>query len=192
MGLLALVILYPYGNLKAIDAYFFGASASTESGLNTIDVKDLQTYQQVYLWFIPIFTNLGFINAIVVIVRLFWFRKHLNQVVAPDLLRRQRQEAACADFDQDLEIGNRDHGSEAESPKAVASGNDAVLTSSSVERVSLTGQDKTGEGVNSPMRITFDPSTDQHPRRDVTLYIPPPHERDQGPLRKIVPTGGLS
>lgn len=35
MGVLALVILYPAGNLKAVDAYFFGASASTESGLNT-------------------------------------------------------------------------------------------------------------------------------------------------------------
>jgi hypothetical protein len=36
LGLLSIPILYPYGNLKAIDAYFFGASASTESGLNTL------------------------------------------------------------------------------------------------------------------------------------------------------------
>lgn len=35
LSVLSLVIIYPYGNLKAIDAYFFGASASTESGLNT-------------------------------------------------------------------------------------------------------------------------------------------------------------
>jgi hypothetical protein len=35
LGLLGLVILGPYGNLKAVDAYFFGVSASTESGLNT-------------------------------------------------------------------------------------------------------------------------------------------------------------
>jgi len=35
MSVLSLVILYPIGNLKAVDAYFFGASASTESGLNT-------------------------------------------------------------------------------------------------------------------------------------------------------------
>ena len=35
MGLLALVVLYPAGNMPAIDAYFFGASGSTESGLNT-------------------------------------------------------------------------------------------------------------------------------------------------------------
>lgn len=35
MGLLSLPILLPRGNLDAIDAYFFGASAATESGLNT-------------------------------------------------------------------------------------------------------------------------------------------------------------
>ncbi|RBQ70102.1 hypothetical protein FVER14953_20842 [Fusarium verticillioides] len=35
MGLIAIPILYPHGNMPAIDAWFFGASASTESGLNT-------------------------------------------------------------------------------------------------------------------------------------------------------------
>lgn len=35
MGLLSIPVLLPAGNMKAIDAYFFGASASTESGLNT-------------------------------------------------------------------------------------------------------------------------------------------------------------
>ena len=33
-GILALVILYPEKNLRTVDAYFFGVSASTESGLN--------------------------------------------------------------------------------------------------------------------------------------------------------------
>lgn len=35
MSLLSLVVLMPAGNLAAVDAYFFGASSSTESGLNT-------------------------------------------------------------------------------------------------------------------------------------------------------------
>ncbi|KAJ5652214.1 hypothetical protein N7507_009640 [Penicillium longicatenatum] len=80
LSILSLVIIYPYGNLRAIDAYFFGASASTESGLNTIDVKDLKTYQQVYIYLIPIFGNLGFINIIVVVVRLRWFKKRLTEI----------------------------------------------------------------------------------------------------------------
>ncbi|KAL2787686.1 cation transport protein-domain-containing protein [Aspergillus keveii] len=90
MGLLGLIVLYPYGNLRAIDAYFFGASASTESGLNTIDVKELKTYQQLYIYFIPIFTNLGFINILVVVVRLYWFEKRLKE--AAITLRRKKHE----------------------------------------------------------------------------------------------------
>lgn len=35
MSILSLAVLYPGGNLRAVDAFFFGASASTESGLNT-------------------------------------------------------------------------------------------------------------------------------------------------------------
>lgn len=65
-------------NMPAIDAWFFGASACTEAGLNTryalfvvtisdmlgsIDVKGLKTYQQLYIFFIPILNNLGFINC---------------------------------------------------------------------------------------------------------------------------------
>lgn len=34
MGLLSIPFLYLYGNISAIDAYFMGSSASTESGLN--------------------------------------------------------------------------------------------------------------------------------------------------------------
>jgi len=104
---LSLAIIYPYGNLRAIDAYFFGASASTESGLNTsvflppsplfprswgkagssdnlsasrIDIKALKTYQQVYIYIIPILGNFGFINIIVVLVRLRWFKKRLQEI----------------------------------------------------------------------------------------------------------------
>lgn len=35
MSILGLIVLYPGGNMPAVDAYFFGASGSTESGLNT-------------------------------------------------------------------------------------------------------------------------------------------------------------
>ncbi|PNY25886.1 Low-affinity potassium transport protein [Tolypocladium capitatum] len=79
MGLLSLPVLYPYGNLSAVDAYFFGASVSTESGLNTYDINNLALYQQLYIYFIPMFTNLGFVNIIVVIVRLHWFNKRISK-----------------------------------------------------------------------------------------------------------------
>lgn len=46
----------------------------------SVDVKLLDLYQQLYIYFIPILTNLCFINIIVVVVRLFWFKKHLAKV----------------------------------------------------------------------------------------------------------------
>lgn len=79
-SILGLIVIYPNGGVQAVDAYFFGASASTESGLNTVDLKDLQTYQQLALYFIPIFTNLGFINILVVAVRLYWFKQKFKTV----------------------------------------------------------------------------------------------------------------
>uniref|UniRef100_A0A8H7KDY5 Uncharacterized protein n=1 Tax=Bionectria ochroleuca TaxID=29856 RepID=A0A8H7KDY5_BIOOC len=79
LGLLSFPILYPDGTLSAVDTYHFGVSATTESGLNTVDLKELKTYQQLYLYFLPTVTNIGFINIIVVIVRLWWFRKHLKK-----------------------------------------------------------------------------------------------------------------
>ncbi|CEI60272.1 unnamed protein product [Fusarium venenatum] len=39
---------------------------------------DLKTYQQLYIYFIPIVTNFDFIDIIVVVVRLDWFKRHLK------------------------------------------------------------------------------------------------------------------
>lgn len=35
------------------------------------------------------FTNLGFVNILVVVVRLWWFRKHLIQAGLPPLMHPQ-------------------------------------------------------------------------------------------------------
>jgi hypothetical protein len=109
-SLLGLVILAPEGNMATIDAYFFGASASTESGLNTyvspksvwdefqawlnmtfssVDVKDLRTYQQVFIYIIPTITNLMVVNIMVVVARIFWFKKKLRAVGKSSSLNTQ-------------------------------------------------------------------------------------------------------
>lgn len=49
-------------------------------GWFSVNVNDLATYQQVYIYVIPILANMGFINIIVVVVRLHWFEKHLRAV----------------------------------------------------------------------------------------------------------------
>ncbi|KAH6970899.1 cation transport protein-domain-containing protein [Ilyonectria sp. MPI-CAGE-AT-0026] len=195
MGLLGLAILYPYGNISAVDSYFFGVSASTESGLNTVDLKLLKTYQQLFLYFVPMFTNLGFVNILVVVVRLWWFRNHLIQA-EPHLRRASRRGQ-----DDDLEEGIKSSPSDTPDDRAsspIASGIDGVLAGhresvddqtqtrrvtipkdSTEKQTSLPGDEK-NEAFEPEPRITFDPSTNIHPRRDAALYIPGPRDRDQG------------
>ena len=45
-----------------------------------MDVKDLHTLQQFVLYIFPIITNLGFINVLVVVVRLRYFEKRIQSV----------------------------------------------------------------------------------------------------------------
>ncbi|KAH7114074.1 potassium transporter [Dactylonectria macrodidyma] len=196
MGLLSIPILYPYGNLKAIDAYFFGASASTESGLNTVDVNLLKTYQQLYIYFIPILTNLGFINIVVVVVRLIWFKKHLEEV-APYLLRGPRHQSD--EIHKDLEFAAKDASTTDASDartSAIATGHDSYAPKRSEqppsqvaksdvdvppEQTRDVGRDDEKATESEPQpRITFDPAAGHHPRRETTLYIPSPRDRDQG------------
>jgi len=161
-GLLALVVVYPSGNVSAIDAWFFGASASTESGLNTVDVNALKTYQQVYIYVIPIITNLGFINIIVVAVRLRWFEQRFK--TAASSLKHSRT--------QDVEAQT--------SATAVETSEDNAAETEPVEGKALAA-DKTEEPVKpvAGPRIRFDKDV-KEPRSDSTLYIPSPRERDDG------------
>ncbi|KAH7243116.1 hypothetical protein NW759_008367 [Fusarium solani] len=178
MSLLAIPILYPYGNLTAIDSFFFGASSSTESGLNTVDVKELKTYQQLYVYFIPMLTNLGFVNIIVVIIRLHWFRSHLKRL-APQLHpRRQRggSEFDPEDIPDTSTIEAPDTAGKL--PVAVASGNDARATSENPGQAPVINPDS-ARPIARTTTISFDPSTEKH-KDDTTLYIPSPRDRERG------------
>ncbi|CAG8306166.1 unnamed protein product [Penicillium salamii] len=81
--LLTSVVIYSGGapGLRYVDALFFGSGASTQSGLNTVDVNLLHTYQQVIIWFVTMLTNPIFIHTLVVFVRLYWFEKRFQSVV---------------------------------------------------------------------------------------------------------------
>ncbi|ESU09095.1 hypothetical protein FGSG_04057 [Fusarium graminearum PH-1] len=209
MGLSSFLFIYPNGKLSAIDAYFLGVSASTVTGLTTtnqssIDVPVLRTYQQLYLYFIPLVCNTVVINIIVVVARLIWFRKYLKKA-APALLSRRR--AADPDPKEDPEIG-------AEIPVSEQPGHRPSIARAVTDRVprntaekdvlpqiearsqTLPAPDQNSqrsvEDGTPPVKddkvtehgtkITFDPSTDHHPRhehQDATLYIPGPRARDQ-------------
>ncbi|RYP44221.1 hypothetical protein DL768_009285 [Monosporascus sp. mg162] len=167
-SLLGIVVFLPYGNVSAIDAYFFGASASTESGLNTIDVKDLKMYQQLFIYFIPIFTNLGFINIIVVAVRLYWFEQHIRNN-GNKLLTVSRHGPT-----EDLEAQT--------SPEDTSTGEDQQGTSQRGETRAAPDAEraKFKERV-----ITFSADANPPPNDTKALYVPPPKERDSDDIKPV-------
>ncbi|RBR25460.1 uncharacterized protein FIESC28_01698 [Fusarium coffeatum] len=154
--------------------------------------------------------NLNFVKLHLVVVRLVWFRRYLKKA-APALVNRRR--AADPDPKEDPEIGAELPNSEPpehrpsivravtdHAPRNVA-GKDGLpriegrsqtvpapdhQSQRSVENeTSLINDDKMTDRENDQhgTKITFDPSTDHHPRReqqDSTLYIPGPRARDQG------------
>jgi hypothetical protein len=79
-SLIAFLILGCFGNLTAIDSFFFAVSSCTESGLNTVDVKDLYLAQQIVIYFFPIITNLATINILVVGTRIWYFEKRFRDL----------------------------------------------------------------------------------------------------------------
>lgn len=88
------IIIYPGGELRYIDALFHAAGAATQSGLNTVDLNLLHTYQQVFLWFFTMICNPIFIHSFVVFVRLYWFEKRFQHVVQDArAMRRTRSRA---------------------------------------------------------------------------------------------------
>ncbi|KAI4680817.1 hypothetical protein J4E81_010001 [Alternaria sp. BMP 2799] len=168
-GILALIIIYPYGNLSAIDAYYFGVSASTESGLNPVDVKALKTYQQIFVYITPIVTNLGFINVLVVVVRLRWFKQKLKGIAAahsrPKSLQLSMSRAQTIDNTADT--------------RKIEEGLTGETTVS--EKKPVTTADESNDQPSAPApRITFAPDPRPHANEKGALYVPGPRERDNG------------
>lgn len=75
------IMLFPPGLLSYTDSLFFAAGATTQSGLNTVDVNTLYLYQQVILMLVACVCNPIFINTVVVFVRLYWFEKRFKHIV---------------------------------------------------------------------------------------------------------------
>ncbi|KAK1476346.1 low-affinity potassium transport protein [Colletotrichum tamarilloi] len=184
-SLLSWVLLYPYGNLAAVDAFFFGCSSSTESGLNTIDVKDLKTYQQVYIYVIPMITNLMFVNIVVVVARLYWFRQRLR-IIAPSSPRRYGGEDVEANTESERKLGE-----ESEKPlqHEAAPLPDHSFQASGNEDASHE-MDEQPKTTSRPTNVTFDdrlPVPRPLGRADTTvLHVPGPIDRINGqPITEI-------
>ncbi|KAL2259329.1 hypothetical protein VTK26DRAFT_7046 [Humicola hyalothermophila] len=83
LAILGSVILYGSGrgNISYVDALFFASCASTQAGLNPVDLNLLNTFQQVVLYLWPMLTNPITINSFVVFLRLYWFEKRFQHIV---------------------------------------------------------------------------------------------------------------
>ncbi|GMG55882.1 unnamed protein product [Ambrosiozyma monospora] len=96
--LLGSILMYPVKNIKYIDALFFAAGACTQAGLNTINVNQLDLYQQIVIYIICMFTTPIFINSTVTMARLFWFEKsfdHIKETSKQNFKMRRSQTLAA-------------------------------------------------------------------------------------------------
>jgi hypothetical protein len=75
------IIVFSGGNMSYTDALFHAAGASTQSGLNTIDLNQMYLYQQIVLYFITLLCTPIFIHSGLVFIRLYWFEKRFQHVV---------------------------------------------------------------------------------------------------------------
>ncbi|TAQ87249.1 hypothetical protein B7494_g4412 [Chlorociboria aeruginascens] len=80
MALLGSICIYPNGGLAYIDALFLSSGAATQSGLNTVNINALNTWQQIVFYIVSMSTNPIVINSSVVFLRLYWFEKRFRHI----------------------------------------------------------------------------------------------------------------
>lgn len=80
MSLLASVILYPVRNEKYIDILFLATGAATQGGLNTININELELYQQIVIYIFTFLTTPIAIHSTLAFVRLYWFERHFDGI----------------------------------------------------------------------------------------------------------------
>ncbi|KAL2375773.1 hypothetical protein RJ035_008286 [Blastomyces gilchristii] len=168
LSISSLIVLYPYGNLKAIDAYFFGASGCTESGLNTYDVKDLKTYQQLFIYVIPIISHLGFVNIAVVLSKPV---RNAELGIAPSQVQhRDDVEAKAFKTPKDVrKYTSSNANPDTTTPTATSTPGNANETDESQAQPTK----PTGASISFAADVRgYDKSK--------ALYVPPPQERDRG------------
>ncbi|MBE3046701.1 hypothetical protein IMZ48_30050, partial [Candidatus Bathyarchaeota archaeon] len=76
------------GKLPYIDALFFGVAANTQAGLNTIDLNELNTFQQAAIYVFPMLSGPITLHGSVVFMRLYWFEKRFQNVAREARQRR--------------------------------------------------------------------------------------------------------
>ena len=110
MAIFGSILLYIPGNMAYIDALFFASGGCTQSGLNTIDINLLNTYQQILLFFFPMLCNPITINTFVVFLRLYWFEKRFQHIAKEAKRQRRSISKSRSQMRGERDIGQEEHG----------------------------------------------------------------------------------
>lgn len=116
-SLLGSILIFASGGsaLAYIDALVFGSGAATQSGLNPVDINQLNTFQQAVMYIISMMCCPITINSFVVFLRLYWFEKKFQGMVKGARRRRPtfaqtRSKAKSVDHRQIPDIENGPNG----------------------------------------------------------------------------------
>lgn len=95
--ILGSILVYPVKTCAYIDVLFFTAGASTQAGLNTVNVNDLSLYQQIILYLLTTMATPIFIHGSLLFVRLYYFERHFDNIKERSLMDyRMRKSATLA------------------------------------------------------------------------------------------------
>jgi hypothetical protein len=90
--IVASVVLYGSNtsfHLSYADAIFLGASAMTNTGLNTVNLSALTAWQQAILFILMLMGDLTLVTVAVVYIRKHYFKKRLQELVEHNKVTRQ-------------------------------------------------------------------------------------------------------
>lgn len=84
--------------MRYIDALFMSVSASTQSGLNTVDMNNMKLYQQIAWYLMFCCSTPVVISTTVVLIRLLWFERALRDAYPrfKEQSRMRRQETVMS------------------------------------------------------------------------------------------------
>lgn len=95
------IVVFVGGGISYTDSLFLSVGAATQSGLNTRNLNELWTYQQIFLYWISMFTTPIFIHGGLILVRLYWFERRFQNVVREArAMRRTRSRMSVASEDK--------------------------------------------------------------------------------------------
>lgn len=111
MSLVASIIVFICGGgIAYIDALFLAAGAVTQSGLNPVNINDLNTGQQIVFYLFPMVCTPVFINTFVVFVRLFWFERRFQNIVNDARNFRHTRSRSKTETQEAPDLGNAEKG----------------------------------------------------------------------------------